>query len=328
MLAMRDLRVHFRTYDGLSRVLDGVSLGIAAGERVGLVGETGCGKTVAMKTVMGTLKSPPALFPTGEVLLRGRDVLKMKSREKRALKGTVLSMIYQDPLSALNPVFTIGEQLRDIIHHGGRRSGKKRLPRRHLVEKQERALEAVRLSDTKRILSSYPFQLSGGMRQRALIAMSLINQPELLIADEPGTALDVTVQAQILALLSELVRERGLTLLLISHNLGVIREAVDSLYVMYAGQIVESGSVASVFGKPLHPYTSGLLACVPRLTGEREAGGIPGTIPDYTEAPGGCRFHPRCKHAMAVCCETAPSAVEWASDHEISCHLYERSQGE
>jgi len=328
ILSIKDLYVHFQTYEGISSVLDGVSLEVPAGSRVGLVGETGCGKTVTMKTVMGTLKSPPALFPRGEVLLCGRDVLKMTRREIRAMKGSVVSMIFQDPLSALNPVFTIGEQLRDIIRQGRKRSGGSRLTKQEVEDKQERALDAVRLPDIKRILFCYPFELSGGMRQRALIAMSLVNQPRFLIADEPGTALDVTVQAQILSLLAELVQDQELSLMFISHNLGVIREAVDSVYIMYAGQIVESGSVKDVLDAPLHPYTIGLLACVPRLTGERKAGGIQGTIPDYTEAPSGCRFYPRCEHSIAACHQQTPKVVECSPGHKISCHLYERKPDE
>ena len=323
ILDIRDLHVYFRVYEGISQVLDGVSLFVREGERVGLVGETGCGKTVAMKTVMGILKSPPALFPQGQVLLADRDVLKMSPGELLRMKGRTVSMIFQDPLSSLNPVFTIGEQMVDVIRYGRRwASDDGRLTKAKLRKTAVDALISVRMPDPERILTLYPLELSGGMRQRALIAMALVNKPRLLIADEPGTALDVTIQAQILALLKSLVKEARIAVLLITHDLGVVREMAERVYIMYAGQVAEAGPVAEIFDDPKHPYTQGLLSSVPRLTGDVLAEGIPGTVPDYIEAPSGCRFHPRCPHAMGECAKEKSPMVELSPKRYVACYLY------
>ena len=258
ILDIRDLYVWFRVYEGLSKVLDGVSLHVQEGERVGLVGETGCGKTVAMKAAMGILKSPPTQFPKGEVLLAGSDVLKMSPAELLRMKGRTISMIFQDPLSSLNPVFTVGQQIFDVIRYGRRRaSDDGRLTKAKLRKTAVEALTSVRLPDPERILKLYPLELSGGMRQRMLIAMALVNRPRLLIADEPGTALDVTIQAQILALLKALVNEAGIAVLLITHDLGVVREMAERVYIMYAGQVAGEGPVTEIFDDPKHPYTKG-----------------------------------------------------------------------
>ena len=328
VLDIRDLHVWFRIYEGVSRVLDGVSLYVGEGERVGLVGETGCGKTVAMKTAMGILRSPPALFPRGQVLLTGRDVLKTSPVELLKMKGRTISMIFQDPLTALNPVFTVAQQIFDVIHFGHRWTRNdgaltKAEIRRIAVE----ALTSVRLPDPERILGLYPLELSGGMRQRVLIAMALVNRPRLLIADEPGTALDVTIQAQILSLLKTLVKEAGIAILLITHDLGVVRETVERVYIMYAGRVVEEGPTVEIFEDPRHPYTQGLLSSVPRLTGDVLAEGIPGTVSDYTEAPSGCRFHPRCSQAMQKCADQKPSMVEISTKRHVACYLYHGGSG-
>lgn len=323
ILDIRDLHVWFRVYEGLSKVLDGVSLHVQEGERVGLVGETGCGKTVAMKTAMGILKSPPAQFPQGEVLLAGHDVLKMSSSEILTMKGKTISMIFQDPLSSLNPVFTVGQQIFDVIRYGRRRtSDDGRLTKARLRRTAVEALISVRMPDPERILKLYPLELSGGMRQRALIAMAIVNRPRLLIADELGTALDVTIQAQIHTLLKALVNESGIAVLLITHDLGVVREMAERVYIMYAGQLAGDGPVADVFDDPKHPYTKGLLSSVPRLTGGVLAEGIPGTVPDYTEVPSGCRFHPRCPHAIDQCVKQKPPMVEVSTERHVACYLH------
>jgi len=323
LLDIRDLQVQFRVYEGLSRVLDGVCLQVREAERVGLAGETGCGKTVTMKAAMGILKSPPAQFPTGEVVLAGKDVLKMSPSEILAMKGKTIAMIFQDPLSSLNPVFTVGQQMFDVIRYGHRRASGGRHPTRAKTKQTAiAALESVRLPDPERTLKMYPLELSGGMRQRALIAMALVNRPRLLVADEPGTALDVTIQAQILELLKALVRDAGIAVLIITHDLGVIREIAERVYIMYAGQVVETGPAAAILDAPQHPYAEGLVASVPRLTGEVLAHGIPGTIPDYTETPSGCRFHPRCDHRMDVCVQRKPLPVETSPGRHVSCHLF------
>jgi len=323
ILDIRDLYVWFRVYEGLSKVLDGVSLHVQEGERVGLVGETGCGKTVAMKAAMGILRSPPAQFPQGEVLLAGHDVLRMTPLEILKMKGRTISMIFQDPLSSLNPVFTVGQQIFDVIRYGRRRtSDGGRLTKAKLKRAAIEALTSVRLPDPERILKLYPLELSGGMRQRMLIAMALVNRPRLLVADEPGTALDVTIQAQILALLKALVNEAGIAVLLITHDLGVVREMAERVYIMYAGQIAGEGAATEIFDDPKHPYTQGLLSSVPRLTGGVLAEGIPGTVPDYTEAPPGCRFYPRCPHKMERCTQQKPPLVEISPQRHVACYLY------
>jgi len=323
MLQICDLHVHFRVYEGISRVLDGVSLHVLKGERVGLAGETGCGKTITMKSVMGMLHIPPAIIPRGEILLDGRNVLKLSKKELIRMKGTDISMIFQDPMNALNPVFTVGQQLTDVIRFSGRRLGEKSvLSKKEIYDRAITVLREVRLPDPERIMSNYSLELSGGMRQRVLIAMDLVNKPKFLIADEPGTALDVTIQAQILDLLKELVKTRCISILLITHNLGVIQEMTERVYIMYAGQIVETSVTASLFEGPKHPYTQGLIASVPRLTGGEIAEGIPGTVPDYTVAPPGCRFHPRCPHAMTVCRSRKPPLIEMDREHEVACYLY------
>jgi peptide/nickel transport system ATP-binding protein len=323
MLQIRNLHVHFHVYEGISRVLDGVSLHVLKGERVGLAGETGCGKTITMKSVMGMLHIPPAIIPRGEILLDGRNVLKLSKKELIRMKGIDISMIFQDPMNALNPVFTVGQQLTDVIRFSGRRLGEKSvLSKKEIYDRAIAVLKEVRLPDPERIMSNYSLELSGGMRQRVLIAMDLANKPKFLIADEPGTALDVTIQAQILDLLKELVKTRAISILLITHNLGVIQEMTERVYIMYAGQIVETSVTASLFEAPKHPYTQGLIASVPRLTGGEIAEGIPGTVPDYTVAPSGCRFHPRCPHAMTVCRSRKPPLIELDRDHEVACYLY------
>ena len=329
MLEIKDLHVHFRVYEGISRVLDGVSLYIAKGERVGLAGETGCGKTVAMKTVMGMLKTPPAIIPCGEVRLDGRDILRMSPEELLQIKGTEISMIFQDPMNALNPVFTVGEQLYDVIRFARQRFGnEKDLSKKRIRDRAIAALKEVKLPDPGRIMNNYPLELSGGMRQRVLIAMALVNEPSLLIADEPGTALDVTIQAQILDLLSELVKTKGISVSLITHNLGVIRETTERVYIMYAGQVVETAPTNSFFDNPKHPYSQGLLISIPHLTGGEIAEGIPGTVPDYTTVPSGCRFHPRCKYAMPICSQEKPPLTMLEPDHYAACYLYAEQGGQ
>jgi len=329
MLEIRDLHVHFRGYEGVARVLDGVSLDVRRGEQVGLAGETGCGKTVTMKTVMGTLKIPPAIIPKGEVIFDGQNVLEMSEKQLLQMKGTKVSMIFQDPMNALNPVFAVGTQLFDVIRFSHPRSGNGgKLSKRQIFNRAVAALEEVRLPDTKRILSSYPLELSGGMRQRVLIAMALVNGPSFLIADEPQTALDVTIGAQILELLSELVRTKEISVMLITHNLGVILETTARVYIMYAGQVAETAPTALLFENPKHPYSQGLLASVPRLTGGEIAQGIRGTVPDYTTVPSGCRFHPRCDYVMPICSEKKPPLLPAGPDHFVGCWLYAKQGGD
>lgn len=321
ILEIRDLHVWFKVYGGMSKVLDGVNLTVAPAEKVGLVGETGCGKTTTMRAVMGILPPKQAVVPRGEVLFKGQDVLKMKGSDLQRLRSTGASMIFQDPTAALNPVFTIGQQIQDVVKYA------------HAADKEQRtesirasairALQEVALPDPERMLNNYPIQLSGGMRQRVCIAMSIVTSRELLIADEPGTSLDVTIQDQVLRLIHSLVERKRTSVILVSHSLGVVREMTDRVYVMYAGSIAEAAPTKELFAEPLHPYTRALMDCVPKLTGGGIAQGIPGRMPDYLHPPSGCRFHPRCPHASAVCIEAKPPLIEVAPGRQVACHLHQ-----
>jgi peptide/nickel transport system ATP-binding protein len=271
LLCVRDLSVEFSTYGRINRVLHGVSLDVPAHSQVALVGESGSGKTITMKAIMGLLREPPAKITSGRILYGGADLLTMPTSERLKLRGTAMSMVFQDPMSSLNPVFTIGDQMGTILKYADKRLGRARSGRDRMVRVHE-VLQQVRMRDPERITNSYPIQLSGGMRQRILIAMALLSEPKLLIADEPGTALDVTTQAQILKLLKDLVEERGLALLMITHNLGVVRETSNHVYVMNKGVVVEQGPTSRIFGAPRDQYTRDLIAAVPRLTGGMQFG--------------------------------------------------------
>jgi peptide/nickel transport system ATP-binding protein len=322
LLDIRDLHVWYKVYGGMLKVLNGVNFTVGFGERVGLVGETGCGKTTTMKAVLRILPRP-ARIPKGEILLHGQNVLQMNSQELAELRGRGLSMIFQDPTAALNPVFTIGQQLYEVIRYA---AGS---PAGRIKDKRSVALHALqeaRLPDAERMLASYPVQLSGGMRQRSCIAFAIATARDLLIADEPTTNLDVTIQDQVLRLIKELVQQKGTSLILITHSLGLAREVTDRVYVMYAGNMIEMAATQELFDNPLHPYTQGLLASVPRLTGGGFAEGIPGRIPDYKNPPAGCRFHPRCPRAFAPCPEAMPPYFASGNGHQVACYLYDKGR--
>ncbi len=273
LLSVRNLSVEFSTYGRTLQVLHGVNLDIPAHSHVALVGESGSGKTVTMKSIMGLLRSPPARITSGEILYDGRDLLTMGKGERLKLTGTEMSMVFQDPMSSLNPVFTIADQMSTILKYADKRLGRSRSSRERMARVHE-VLAQVRMRDPERVSASYPIMLSGGMRQRVLIAMALLSEPRLLIADEPGTALDVTTQAQILKLLKDLVEERGLALLMITHNLGVVRETANYVYVMHKGVVVEEAPTAELFAAPRQDYTRALIDAVPRLTGGRRYGSV------------------------------------------------------
>jgi oligopeptide/dipeptide ABC transporter ATP-binding protein len=331
MLEVTDLRVYFDVFEGEARVLNGVNLHIGEGETVSLVGETGCGKSVTIKAILRILPIPPARIVSGHIVYKGQDLLAMREQELHTLRGKEIALIPQEPMSSLNPVFTIEEQFTDLIRWQGRYrvgrgdrlaksfdgTGKKAARQRALD-----LLEKMNIPDPPRVMKSYLVELSGGMSQRVLIAMALAGNPSLLIADEPGTALDVTTQEQILQLLKDRVEKERLAVLYITHNLGVAREMTERIYVMYAGEIVEQAPTQELFRVPRHPYTQGLLASIPKLTGG-EVVGIEGRIPDYVDPPPGCRFHPRCERAMALCQEVQPELVPIAPGHAVACHLYE-----
>ena len=317
LLSVRSLSVDFWSYGRRSQVLRDVSLDVPAHRHVALVGESGCGKSVTMRAIMGILAAPPARIASGAILFDGRDLLRLRPREREALRGTAMSMVFQDPMTSLNPVFTIGDQMGTILKYADRRLGRTRSGSARLSRVHE-VLAQVRMPDPERIARSFPIMLSGGMRQRVLIAMALLSEPRLLIADEPGTALDVTTQAQILKLLRDLVDDRGMALLMITHNLGVVREAADTVYVMYAGSVVEHGPTAELFARPRHPYTRALIDCVPKLSGGAVFRGIDGSLPDYAAPPPGCRFAPRCSLATGACSQT-PEETSVDADHYAAC---------
>jgi peptide/nickel transport system ATP-binding protein len=264
---------------------------------------------------------PPAGILQGEIYFKGRDILKMSGGELRQVRGRGISMIFQDPTAALNPVFSIGQQMDAVIQHSPIRG--KAQSRRDIHRLAVKSLQEVALADPERLLRSYPIQLSGGMRQRVCIGMALSTGPELLIADEPGTSLDVTIQDQVLRLLRTLVEEKNTSVILITHTLGIVREMTDRVYVMYAGNMVEVAATKELFSNPLHPYTIGLMEAVPRLTGGGVSDGIPGRIPNYLTPPPGCRFHPRCPRAMEVCVAEKPASYRIGDDHEVACFLYQ-----
>jgi len=297
LLSVRDLRTWFFTDQGVAKAVDGISFDIREGETLGIVGESGCGKTVTSLSLLGLLPQPPARIMEGSsVRLRGEELIGVGERRMRALRGNEISMIFQEPMSSLNPVYTVGDQIAEALRlHRG-------MDRKEARAEVVRLLAEVGISEPKRRIDEYPHQLSGGMRQRVMIAMALSCEPKLLIADEPTTALDVTIQAQILELLAELRKKHGMAVLLITHDLGVVAEVCDRVVVMYAGQVVETGSVYEIFAEPAHPYTRGLLDSLPSVEEPgRRLDSIPGTVPNPVDWPTGCRFRARCSLAAEGC---------------------------
>jgi len=313
LLELRKLAVSFATDDGIVRAVDGIDLALQRGRTLGLVGESGCGKSVTSLAVMGLLP-PENSKVSGQVHFEGRDLLTIPTRELRDLRGARLAMIFQEPMTSLNPSFTIGNQIVEAIqrHQGMDAAAAKA----RAIE----VLRLVRIASPEKRFDDYPHKLSGGMRQRAMIAMALACGPQLLIADEPTTALDVTIQAQILDLMRELQRDLGMTIVFITHDLGVVAEMADDVAVMYAGQIVERAPVATLFARPEHPYTVGLLGSIPRLDEKRERlPSIEGRVPDMTQPPVGCRFAARCPFVESACRDSIPELVEVAPGHLTRC---------
>jgi peptide/nickel transport system ATP-binding protein len=324
LLEIKNLYVRFRIFEGELKVLNGVDMAIGEREKVGLVGETGCGKTTTVKSVLGVLPTPPARITGGEILYRGKDILKMKPGELRRLRRGEMSAIFQDPLAALNPVFTVGHQLHDVIKYSSRGRDREHLSEKEIKVRSIAVLKETGMPDPERIMTNYPIQLSGGMRQRVCISEALSSAGRLLMADEPTTNLDVTIQAQILRQLNELVAKRGPSILLISHSLGVVRNLTERLYIMYAGNMVEVARTKDLFAHPFHPYTRALLKSVPKLTGEGISQGIRGRIPNYLNPPAGCRFHPRCDQMMPICQKERPVFLTVGDNHKVACFLYRR----
>ncbi len=314
LLEVRGLRTHFHTDRGLFRAVDGIDFSVGRGRTVGLVGESGCGKSVTSLSVMGLVASPPGQVEADAILFEGRDVLGLSADERRRLRGGKMSMIFQEPMTSLNPVHTIGQQIVEAI-----------LAHTQLSPQAAKAraiemLELVRIPSAKQRVDDYPHLLSGGMRQRVMIAMALSCEPALLIADEPTTALDVTIQAQILDLLQDLQRRLGMAMLIITHDLGVIAEIADEVVVMYAGKIVESAPVDALFADPQHPYTIGLLGSIPRIEVDRERlSTIEGSVPSPNNQPRGCRFAPRCPFADPRCHLEPPPLRDLGPEHRVAC---------
>jgi peptide/nickel transport system ATP-binding protein len=319
LLEIRGLKTHFATDEGMVHAVDGVDLHIDPGETLGVVGESGCGKSVTAFSVMRLLPIPPARIVAGKILWQGRDLLQLDADAMRAVRAKQIAMVFQEPMTSLNPVYSVGDQIAEVIRlHEG-------LSRRAARDGAVEMLRLVRIPNPERRLDDYPHQFSGGMRQRVMIAMALSCSPQLLIADEPTTALDVTIQAQILDLLNELKGRIGMAVMLITHAMGVIAETAQRVVVMYAGKIVESASVKQLFSSPRHPYTQGLIRSIPRIdtaaTQKQRLEVIPGVVPNLLDPAPGCRFAPRCPYARAECTAATPGLREVAPGQQVACIL-------
>jgi oligopeptide/dipeptide ABC transporter ATP-binding protein len=314
LLDIQDLHTHFHTTDGVVRAVDGVSFKLEEGETLGLVGESGCGKSVTALSVLRLIPRPPGEISGGPLLFRGENLLAKSEKEMRKIRGNAISMIFQEPMTSLNPVFTCGFQIMEAIQLH------QKLDRARARERAIEMLRVVGIPSPEQRVDEYPHQLSGGMRQRVMIAMALSCNPALLIADEPTTALDVTIQAQILDLIARLRREFGMSVLIITHDLGVVAEVADRVAVMYAGKVAEYAAVRDLFARPLHPYTQGLLSSIPRLGTDLERlQVIPGTVPNPLEFPAACRFHPRCPLVVDRCRQEEPPLVPHGDGHLTAC---------
>ncbi|MBV7522564.1 ABC transporter ATP-binding protein [Ensifer sp. ENS12] len=324
LLSVRNLRTEFKSQKGPVQVVDGVSFDVGRGRIVGLVGESGSGKSMTALSLMGLVPSPPGTVNADSIMLNGTDLARLSSDELRRWRGREVAMVFQEPMTSLNPVKTMVQQVGEplAIHTN--------LTKRAIREKVLHMFETVGIPEPAARLDVYPHQLSGGLRQRAMIAMGLICEPKLLIADEPTTALDVTIQAQILRLMIALRDRVGTAIVMITHDLGIIAEMCDEVNVMYAGQIVEQANVFDLFDRPSHPYTRGLLASIPKATEKRTAArlnSIPGVVPNLAKLPVGCRFHPRCADAMPICQLKQPELTELGNGHKVRCWMHDRKEG-
>jgi len=322
LLKVRDLHTYFSSKEGVVKAVDGVDLELVEGETLGIVGESGCGKSVTALSVMRLVPAPQGKIVDGEIYFDGINLLTLPEGEMRKIRGHSISMIFQEPMTSLNPVFKIGDQIAEVLclHE--------RLSRKEAWEQSIEILKKVGISSPERRVKEYPHQLSGGMRQRAMIAMALVCNPKLMIADEPTTALDVTIQAQILELINRLKKEKIMSVILITHNLGVIAEVAQRVAVMYAGHILEYTDVGSIFTDPMHPYTQGLLSSIPRVDkdykGKEKLQSIPGLVPSLLNLPMGCKFSDRCKYVLNQCEKEEPPLIEMIPGHRVRCWLYEK----
>lgn len=320
LLSVSGLQTHFFTDEGVVRSVDNVDFTINEGEILGIVGESGCGKSVTSLSIMGLVASPPGKIVGGQILFEGKNLVELSPKEMRAIRGNKISMIFQEPMTSLNPVFRIGDQLCEAIRLH------MKLGKNEAKERAVQLLKQVGLPRAEQLIDEYPHQLSGGMRQRVMIAMGIACNPRLLIADEPTTALDVTIQAQILDLMRKISKESGTAIMLITHDLGVVAEMCDRVVVMYAGKVVEQTDVKTLFANPQHPYTIGLLQSMPTLNERKESlSTIPGNVPIPSELPAGCKFAPRCTHATAICHQQEPELkqLDCERPHEVRCWLYQ-----
>jgi peptide/nickel transport system ATP-binding protein len=319
LLDIRGLKTWFATDDGVVRAVDGVDLRIDRGETVGVVGESGCGKTVTARSVLKLIDMPPGRFEGGQILWQGRDLIPLDNAEMDKIRAREIAIIFQEPMTSLNPVYTVGQQIAEVV------GLHEKLGKKPAIARAVEMLRLVNIPNPQRRVHDYPHQFSGGMRQRVMIAMALACSPKLLIADEPTTALDVTIQAQILELMQEMKERLGMAIMLITHAMGVVAETSQRVVVMYAGKVVEEAPVASLFGNPRHPYTQGLIRSIPRV--DRAARrkdrleAIPGTVPSLLDPPPGCRFAARCKFAMDICIQAVPPLKEVAPGHRVACVL-------
>ena len=319
LLEIRGLKTHFKTDDGMVQAVDGVDIKIGRGETVCVVGESGCGKTVTAHSVLKLIPMPPGRIVDGQILWQGRDLVPLDAEEMCKIRSKEIAIIFQEPMTSLNPVYTVGEQIAEVIRlHEG-------LNRHEALERTVEMLKLVHIPNPGKRVHDYPHQFSGGMRQRVMIAMALSCQPKLLIADEPTTALDVTIQAQILELMQEMKQRLGMAIMLITHAMGVVAETAQRVVVMYAGRVVEEAPVERLFGRPLHPYTQGLIRSIPRVDRAAEhkdrLEAIGGVVPSLLRPAPGCRFAPRCRFASAICREKQPPLREVAPGHKVACVL-------
>src|SRR5450432_1983357 len=314
LLDIRDLKTWFKTDDGMVQAVDGVSIRIDRGETVGIVGESGCGKTVTARSVLKLIDMPPGRFEGGQILWQGRDLIPLGPAEMDKIRATEIGIIFQEPMTSLNPVYAVGHQIAEVLRQH------EKLTQKQAIERAAEMLGLVNIPNPGKRVHDYPHQFSGGMRQRVMIAMALACKPKLLIADEPTTALDVTIQAQILDLMRTLREETGTAIVLITHDLGVVAELADDVLVMYAGRVVERATVAALFAEPQHPYTIGLLGSIPRLDIEQDRlAAIEGQVPNPLAPVSGCRFHPRCPFAIDRCRNEEPPVVDVGGGHEAAC---------
>jgi peptide/nickel transport system ATP-binding protein len=319
MLEIKGLKTHFKTDDGWLHAVDGVDMTLDAGETLCVVGESGCGKSVTAKTVLKLIDMPPGKIVAGQVLWQGRDLVPLSPQEMQSIRAKEIAIIFQEPMTSLNPVFTVGEQIAESLRlHEG-------LSRKDAMDRAVEMLRLVRIPTPERRVRDYPHQFSGGMRQRVMIAIALACKPKLLIADEPTTALDVTIQAQILDLMAELKSTMGMAVMLITHAMGVVAEVAQRVVVMYAGKVVEEATVEELFANPRHPYTQGLIRSIPRIdlaaTHKTRLEAIPGTVPKLIDPAEGCRFAGRCRHATPACSAATPELLEVSPGHKVACFL-------